>query len=53
MKKPQVVMMALTLPTDVPRCIEARAAANLAPMNSAIVSALRAQMDAERSEKAG
>ena len=44
-------MMTLALPTDVRRWIETKAAANLAPMNSAIVSALRQQMDAERAER--
>jgi hypothetical protein len=50
MEKPQVVMMRLALPKDVRRWIEIRAAANLAPMNSAIVSALRQLMAAERSK---
>lgn len=41
-------MMTLALPADIRRWVEVRAVANLAPMNSAIVSALRAQMNAER-----
>jgi hypothetical protein len=44
-------MMTLALPKDVRRWIEAKAAVNLAPMNSTIVSTLRAAMDAEHLQK--
>jgi hypothetical protein len=52
MNKPQVVMMTPALPVDIRRWIEGKAAANLAPMNSAIVSLLRQQMVAELREGA-
>jgi hypothetical protein len=41
-------MMTLALPRDVRRWIETKAAANLAPMNSAIVATLRAAMEVEQ-----
>jgi hypothetical protein len=50
-EKSQVVMMTLALPRDVRRWIETKAAINLAPMNSAIVSTLRAAMDAKHLQK--
>jgi hypothetical protein len=46
--RPEVVKMLCAIPPDVRAWVEAQAAYHLAPMNSVIVAAVRAQMDAER-----
>jgi hypothetical protein len=47
-QKSEVVKMTLSLPADIRRWIETKAAADLLTMNGAIVLTLRQQMQAER-----
>jgi hypothetical protein len=50
MLRPPVVKKLCSIPVDVHRWLEERAAANLAPTNSIIVAICREAMDAERGE---
>jgi acyl-CoA hydrolase len=43
--------MLCSIPVDVRAWVEARAARNLQPMTSVVVTALRTQMDAERRQE--
>jgi hypothetical protein len=51
MLRSKVVKMQCSISPDVRTWIEAKAALNLQPMTSVIVTALRAQMDAEQRQE--
>lgn len=52
LQRPELVKMLFSVPLDVRQWLEERAAADLAPMNSVAIVALRKVMEAERRDRA-